>query len=113
MDMLTPFLVTSAPRALFVILFIVGLAMAVARRERHPNASRLAIIAFVLLIAAEVTQVASQAYMFSHGVRANMDVARTLGYFAVGGLLLNIVGMTLLVLSVFADRNPPLSARTP
>jgi len=106
MDYLMPLLVTSAPRALFIILFVVGLVMAVARRAQHPNASRLAIIAFVVLIAGELVQVASQAYLFTHNFRATPDFARTLGYFSMGSLALSVTGMTLLVLAVFADRSP-------
>ena len=114
MEMLMPLLFTSGPRALFVILFVVGLAMAVARRAHHPNASRLAIVAFSILIAGELLQVASQVFLFSHTASLNPERMRIMGFFAIGSLVLSIAGMTLLVLAVFADRNSaPSPGRTP
>jgi hypothetical protein len=115
MESLLPLLVASAPRALFVVLFVVGLVMALTRRGRHPVASRLAVIAFVLLLAREVVAFASQAYIMSHiQLGARQEMMPVMTAYNLGGLMLGIVGTTLLVLAVFADRNEArVSAASP
>jgi hypothetical protein len=103
----------SAPRALFVIVFVVGIIMALTRRARHPNASRLAVIAFVLLIAGEAVQVGSQAYLMSHAGRIGPEFIRVVTMLHLGNLAVSILGMLLLVLAVFADRDPVATSAGP
>src|SRR5262245_25604843 len=104
-------LAVSAPRALFTILFVVGIVMALTRRARHPNASRLAVIGFVLLIIGEALQIASQAYLMSHAGQYGPAVLQVVTVLNLGNLGLSIVGMLLLILAIFTDREPaPTSA---
>jgi hypothetical protein len=115
MELFMPLLTVIAPRVLFLALFVIGIVMALNRQARHPAASRLAIIAFVLLIAAEVLTAASNTYVMSHRDGSSLtDLAQILAIINIANLLLHIVGMTLLVLAVFADRSTPAaSAATP
>lgn len=115
MDNLLPLIAASAPRALYVVLFVVGLVMALNRHARHPVASRLAVIAFVLLLSREIVAFASQAYIMSHvHLEARETMMPVVTAFNLGALVLGVVGTTLLVLAVFADRNTaPLSAAPP
>jgi hypothetical protein len=104
MDMLLPLLTAAAPRALYVIIFIVGLVMALSRRARHPGATRLAVIAFVILIVEQVLQVANQAYVMSQAGHLGAETIRVITFMGLANVLLGVVGTTLLVLAVFADR---------
>jgi hypothetical protein len=115
MDNLLPAIPMLAPRALFLVLYVMGIVMALNRQARHPAASRLAIVACVLLIGSELLTAGSSVYLFSHrGSATTAELGMTLVIFNIANLLLHIVGLTLLVLAVFADRNPAtVSAASP
>jgi len=106
MEKLLPVIAATAPRAIFVILFIVGIVIALARHGRHPLASRLAVIAFILLLAREIVSVASQAYVMLHTDLRAHELLPIVTAYNLAGLALSLAGTTLLAVAVFADRNP-------
>lgn len=106
MENIGALLTVTAPRALFVIIFIVGIVMALTRRAQHPNASRLAVIAFALLIVGEAAQVAMQAYLMAHVGQMGGEYLRVISLLGLGNIAVSLLGMLLLVLALFADRDP-------
>ena len=90
-----------------VLVSIVGICMAIARRQAHPRASLVAVFGFSVLMAHACGAVATQEWMFrrsavSHDIVA---IATQMGIFAAVLAFIQAVALALVVAAVFVDRS--------
>jgi hypothetical protein len=95
-------LVTNAP---VLIVYLVGIALALVFLRRCPLPAALAAVSLGLFLFTRIAATLFQVYLF-HSGRAAMDLARIMTGVAVVTSLLHAVGLGLLLTAVFIQRTP-------
>jgi hypothetical protein len=101
-------LLQAATQLPFLIVIVVGLWLAIARRKRHPRASLWAGIAFAALVLQIAWRVATSAYVTAL-VAAGREPASVGGLLATSNVatyVLFLVAVIALTIAVFGSRAP-------
>ena len=85
-----------------LIVYTVGLVLALKWYRRHPHASTLAVLACGLGILTAIVLPVAQVVL----IRGEVNQVMIQVFFG-GASLLSLVGLALLLAAVFVDRNPP------
>ncbi len=93
---------------LFLIVYFVGIVLALVFWRRHPTVSILCIVAFLILLGALVIGIGTQIWMTagaSRGMRSE-EIGRFLSIMGIVRAGLGIVAWTLLLTALFGWRSP-------
>jgi hypothetical protein len=119
MEMLIPAITGFAFRLPMLVIWIIGLSLAISRRHRHPKVSRLAAIAFVILILISIIDAFVMAIVPMMLMRDGMSgYTQRIGiFYSVKGAIqtiINGIAWALLVAAIFKERgDEPLSNFAP
>jgi len=96
------FLMVNWPRLPFFLVYIVGIVLALTTWQRHPRASLLSVIAFVLLFLANALAVGSTWYLIF--MRSGMGVGLWLSAANIVITTIIVVAWGLILFALFARR---------
>lgn len=106
MEMYMGLVAIVAPRLLYVAVYVTGLVVALARANAHPTASRLAASGFIALILGSLIGIYGSYLTMQPNRPPISELAQILAVTGLLGAGLGLVGTVLIVMALFADRNP-------
>lgn len=104
---ITEFVLLNATRLPMLIVCIVGMVMALATKRRHPTASLLSLIAFVIFLTDSILNAAFVWYVVRGDFNARFGRA---GLLLIGNVVftgMNLTGWILILIALFARRPRP------
>jgi hypothetical protein len=107
MDSLVTLGLLTLPSAPITVLYLIGIIMAATKMHLYRRAAVLALVGFVLLLLSGLSRigVAMMTLPDSLGAHSRSEIAGHIALLNLGTALLTLVGMILLLLAIFADRD--------
>ena len=103
------FLLSQMPNVSFLIVYCVGIVLALVFWNRHPAVSILCTIAFLIFLGALVMGIGTQIWMTTEAPREmrSEEIGRLLSIAGLIRAVLGTIAWTLLLIALFGWRFPP------
>jgi len=91
-----------------LMVFLVGIVLALARWQRHPAASGFALSGFIVLLSNAVLMLVIQVFVVDNMSRrggTNAQLGTILSVVNMARILINVIGYSLLIVAVFIGRS--------